>query len=388
MPHHRSIADGNREETMRPERQRHALTELLESVDVRVDGDRPWDIRVRDPRFFDRVLSDGTLGFGESYMDGWWECEALDQCMERIFRARLDQQARRNRELVLLALKARLSNRQSRRRAFEVGRRHYDIGNDLYRAMLDPWLQYTCAYWQDGDDLAAAQERKLELICRKLKLEPGMRVLDLGCGWGGFAAYAARHHGVSVLGVTVAERQVELGRELWRDDDVELRLSDYREVEGTFDRVVAIGLLEHVGYKNYRTFFRVVHDRLAPDGIALVHTIGGNRTMRHANPWIDRYIFPNGMLPSIAQIGAATENLLVIEDLHNIGPHYDPTLMAWHARFEAAWPDLRDRYGERFRRMWRFYLLSCAGGFRARNTQLWQLVLTRIGREQPDCRVC
>ena len=373
---------------MRTLRQRHAVTELLESVDIRIDGDRPWDIRVHDPRFFDRVLAEGALGFGESYMDGWWDSEALDQCLERIFRARLDQMARRNRELMLLALKARLTNRQSRRRAFEVGRRHYDIGNDLYRAMLDPWLQYTCAYWGEGDDLAAAQERKLELICRKLQLEPGMKVLDLGCGWGGFAAYAARRHGVQVLGVTVAEQQVKLGRELWRDDAVELRLCDYREVDGVFDRVVAIGLLEHVGYKNYRTFFQVVHDRLAPDGVALVHTIGGNRSMRHANPWIDRYIFPNGMLPSITQVGAATENLLVIEDLHNIGPHYDPTLMAWHRRFEAAWPSLRDRYGERFRRMWNFYLLSCAGGFRARNTQLWQFVLTRLGRPQPDCRVC
>jgi cyclopropane-fatty-acyl-phospholipid synthase len=365
---------------------KHAVVELLERADVLVDGQRPWDIQVHDARLFNRLLEDGSIGLGQSYMDGWWDCEALDQCVDRILRKRLDKVVSGHLPLIWLTMKSRLLNRQSHARADQIGRRHYDLGNDLFGAMLDPWWQYSCAYWEDGDDLCAAQERKLDMICRKLLLEPGMRLLDIGCGWGGLAAWAARRHGVSVVGVTVSDRQLRWGQQHWAGDDVELRHQDYRDIEESFDRIVSVGMLEHVGYKNYHAYMKKLDELLSDDGIALIQTIGSNSDEHHGDPWMERYIFPNSMLPSIAQLGEAMQSHLVMEDLHNLGPHYDRTLLAWHGRFLEAWPDLAGRYGARFRRMWEFYLLSCAGAFRARVNQLWQMVLTPPGRSQPPSR--
>jgi cyclopropane-fatty-acyl-phospholipid synthase len=367
------------------------VRELLDRADVRIDGGRSWDMQVHDPRLYDRVLQHATLGLGEAYMDGWWDCQAIDQLIDRALRAQLEVRLRRNWRLLFYVLRSVLLNLQAPRKAFEVGEQHYDLGNDLYQAMLDKRMCYTCGYWKDTATLDEAQEAKLELVCSKIGLEAGMRVLELGCGWGSFAKYAAEKYGAEVLGVTVSREQVALGMEQCRGLPVELRLQDYREVEGTYDAVISIGVMEHVGYKNYRTYMQVVDRCLKPGGIAFVHTIGGNRSATSSDPWTNKYIFPNGMLPSIAQLGAAMEGLFVMEDWHNFGPHYDRTLMAWHANFEAAWPELKGRstgpqYDERFYRMWRYYLLSCAGGFRSRSNQLWQIVMTRPGTPQPDCR--
>ena len=267
-----------------------------------------------------------------------------------------------------------------------MGIKHYDLGNDLYQRMLDKRLVYTCGYWKNADNLDDAQEAKLDLVCRKIGAKPGMKILELGCGWGSFAKFAAEKYGASVLGVTVSKEQVALGMELCKGLPVELRLQDYREVQGTFDAVISIGVMEHVGHKNYSTYMEVVNRCLKEDGIGFVHTIGGNKSITNGEPWTDKYIFPNGMLPSIAQLGTAMERHFVMEDWHNFGPYYDPTLMAWHANFEAAWPDLKEKYGDTFYRMWRYYLLSSAGGFRSRNQQLWQIVFTRLGTPQPDVR--
>jgi cyclopropane-fatty-acyl-phospholipid synthase len=286
----------------------------------------------------------------------------------------------------LFLLKSRLFNLQSPTRAFEVGEYHYDLGNDLYRAMLDRRMNYTCGYWKNATDLDEAQEAKLDLVCQKIGAHPGMRVLELGCGWGSFAKFAAERYGVQVLGVTVSKEQVALGMELCKGLPVELRLQDYRTVEGQYDAVISIGIMEHVGYKNYRTYMQIAERCLKPGGVAFVHTIGSNQDNTSADPFTNKYIFPNGMLPSIAQLSKAMENIFVIEDLHNIGPHYDPTLMAWCANFDQAWPELKGRYDERFRKMWRYWLLSGAGGFRSRWQQLWQFVMTRLGDPQPDCR--
>jgi len=359
----------------------------LDAAGIQVGGDQPWDIQVHDPRFYGRVLGEGALGLGESYMDRWWDTPALDQFIDRLLRARLQDRVRPGPRLTLRALRARLFNLQSRTRAFQVGQEHYDVGNDLYRAMLDRRMNYTCAYWRDAETLDEAQEAKLDLVCRKLALEPGMSVLELGCGWGSFAGFAAERYGVRVLGVTVSAEQVRLGQSLTRDLPVELRLQDYREVTGQYDRVVSIGILEHVGHRNYRTFMEVMERCLAPGGLAFAHTIGGNISTTAVNPWFDRYIFPNGALPSIAQLGEAMERLFVLEDWHNIGPDYDPTLMAWYRNVEAAWDDLDPRYDRRFRRMWRFYLLASAGAFRSRSQQLWQMVMTRWGDAQPVTRL-
>jgi cyclopropane-fatty-acyl-phospholipid synthase len=362
------------------------VRELLSTTDIKINGSDPWDIRVHNPAFFDRLLGDGTLGLGESYMDGLWDCEAIDQMITRALLARLDLKIQKEARFLFQALRARVFNRQSTSRAFEIGIRHYDLGNDLYRAMLDKRLAYTCGYWKDARNLDEAQEAKLDLVCRKIGAHPGMRILELGCGWGCFAKFAAEKYGASVLGVTVSKEQVALGMEMCKGLPVELRLQDYREVEGKYDAVVSIGVMEHVGYKNYHTYMEVVDRCLKEDGVAFLHTIGGNISIKTGEPWTDKYIFPNGMLPSISQISRAMEGLFVMEDWHNFGPYYDPTLMAWHANFEKAWPTLREKYGDRFYRMWRYYLLTSAGGFRSRHQQLWQIVFTRQGTRQPDCR--
>jgi cyclopropane-fatty-acyl-phospholipid synthase len=366
---------------------RRLVEELLGSAGIEINGNNPHDIQVHDERVYDRVLSGGTLGVGESYMDGWWDCQALDQFFDRIFRARLDQKIKSRHEMVWHILKAWLLNLQKNRRAYEVGEKHYDVGNSLYEAMLDKDMVYTCGYWKNAEDLDAAQEAKLDLVCRKLGLEPGMQVLDLGCGWGSFAKYAAKNYGARVTGVTVSREQADLGSRKCEGLPVEIRLEDYRSVGGRYDRVLSIGIMEHVGYKNYRTYMEIASERLKDDGIAFVHTIGSNVSTKIGNPWTTKYIFPNGMLPSISQLGAAMEGLFVMEDWHNFGPDYDKTLMAWYDNFERNWPRFREEYGDRFRRMWHFYLLSSAGAFRSRSIQLWQIVMTKPGTAQPACRL-
>jgi cyclopropane-fatty-acyl-phospholipid synthase len=358
------------------------VREILQGAGITVGGDAPWDVHIKDERFYTRAFRDGTLGVGEAYVDGWWECEALDQMMERVLRARLDKVVRESWVLVAQAVRARLFNLQVTR-AFEVGQRHYDIGNDLYQEMLDPRMVYTCAYWKDATDLDAAQEAKLDLVCRKVGLRSGMRVLDLGCGWGGFAGFAAERYGVSVVGMTVSKEQVAWAKEKYAHLPVDVRLDDYRNATGTYDAVVSIGLMEHVGPKNYRGYMELVDRCLVPDGVAFVHTIAGLQPRATMEPWFDKYIFPNAVLPTLGQLANAMDALMVPEDVHNIGEHYVPTLMAWWQRFDAAWPQLRARYGEPFYRMWKYYLLSSAAAFRARKHQLYQIVMTRKGTAQP-----
>lgn len=358
---------------------RRRVEELLGEAGIRTDGRHPWDLQVHREDFFPRVLAEGSLGFGDSYVEGWWDCGAIDEMVARVWRERLPERVKVWRDLPRV-LQAKFVNLQRGRRAFHVGRHHYDIGNDLYRAMLDPRMIYSCGYWAQAGDLAAAQVAKLELVCRKLQLAPGMRVLDIGCGWGGAARYAAESHGVEVVGVTVSREQAELAREECHGLPVEIRLCDYREVREKFDRILSIGMFEHVGHRNYRRYFDVVRECLAEDGLFLLQTIGSSVSTTWTDPWIERRIFPNSMLPSVRQIAGAAEGRLVMEDWHNFGADYDRTLMAWHANIESAWDKLDPgKYDEEFRRMWRYYLLSCAGGFRARELQLWQVVFSRNG---------
>ncbi len=364
------------------------LRDLFSQAGIEINGKNPWDIQVRDARFYERAFREPHLTLGEGYMDGWWDCEQIDEFITRILLGRLDQKIRGNWKVMLFLLQSRLFNLQTSARAFEVGERHYDLGNDLYRAMLDTRLNYTCAYWKNAKTLDEAQEAKLDLVCKKIGARPGMRILELGCGWGAFAKFAAERYGVNVLGVTVSKEQVALGMELCKGLPVELRLQDYREVQGQYDAVISIGIMEHVGYRNYRTYMEVAERCLKPGGVAFVHTIGSNEYSTSADPFTNKYIFPNGMLPTIAQLSKAMEGIFMIEDLHNIGPHYDPTLMAWHANFQQAWPQLQGHYDERFRKMWSYWLLSSAGGFRSRFQQLWQFVMTKVGTPQPDCRIC
>ena len=323
------------------------VRELMLGAGITIGGDAPHDIQVHNKDFYTRILRDGSLGFGESYVEGWWDSPNLDQTQTKILAARLDQKVKDNWLMVAHVVRAKVMNLQSSLRSFEVGEKHYDIGNDLYEAMLDKNLLYTCGYWKNAKTLDEAQENKLDLICRKLNLKSGMKVLDLGCGWGGFARFAAKNYGAEVTGYTVSKEQVALARERSVGLPVTFHLADYREASGTYDAVVSIGLMEHVGYKNYETYMELVDRCLAPDGVAFVHTIGGNKSCTAVEPWFHKYIFANSLLPSMGQLATAMEEKLSIEDVHNIGMHYDPTLMAWHANFEAAWPQLGPKYGER-----------------------------------------
>ena len=357
---------------------RHRIERLLAQADVLVDGDRPWDLQLRDERFFARVLLQGSLGLGESYMDGWWDAGSLDGLVEHLLAAQVDERARGLGDLVD-AMRAHLQNLQSPPRSRIVGERHYDLGNDLYQAMLGKYMVYSCGYWRQVEDLDAAQEAKLDLTCRKLGLQAGMRVLDIGCGWGEALKFAAERYGIQGVGVTISHEQAVHASELCSRVPVEIRLQDYREIDEPFDRIFSIGMFEHVGVKNYPAFFDVARRCLADDGLLLLHTIGGNRSRAHTDPWIARYIFPNSLLPSAAQLAAALEGRFVIEDWHSFGADYDRTLQAWRDNIEHRWDTLPARYDERFRRMWRFYLAASMAAFRTRRIQLWQLVLSPRG---------
>ncbi|HEY4317080.1 MAG TPA: cyclopropane fatty acyl phospholipid synthase [Herbaspirillum sp.] len=352
--------------------------ELLGKAGIKINGQAPWDIQLHGEETFQRVFAQGNLGLGEAYMDGAWDATHLDAFFHRLLSAKIDDEVRPAR-LVLHALVARLLNLQNARRAWQVGEAHYDLGNDFYAAMLDPRMTYTCGYWKSANTLAEAQEAKLELICQKLQLQPGMRVLDIGCGWGSFMRYAAERYQVECVGVTISKEQAQWAQANSAGLPLEFRLQDYRQLNERFDRIVSIGMFEHVGRKNYRTYMEVAHRCLSDDGLFLLHTIGKNERKSAPDPWIDKYIFPNGDLPSLGQIGDAMDGLFVAEDLHNFGADYDKTLMAWHRNFEAAWPRFEAQLGPRFYRMWRYYLLSCAGAFRARDIQLWQWVLSKEG---------
>ena len=358
------------------------MRDLLQRAGITVGGDAPWDIQIHDERVYPRALRDGTLGVGEAYVEGWWDCQAIDQMIERLIRARVDLVLRESWVLLANAVRSRIFNLQATR-AFEVGERHYDVGNDLYLAMLGRRMIYTCAYWKDHDTLEAAQEAKLDLVCRKIGARPGMRILDLGCGWGGFAAFAAENYGADVVGYTVSREQWAWAKERYAGLPVDIRLADYRHATGRFDAVVSIGLMEHVGPKNYRAYMELATRRLAPGGVVFVHTITGQEPRTQIDPWFQKYIFPNAVIPTLGQLATAMDEILVAEDVHNIGEHYDRTLMAWWTNFDRAWPSLRARYGDPFYRMWKFYLLTSAAQFRARALCLLQIVATAKGSAQP-----
>ncbi|MBB3320720.1 cyclopropane fatty acyl phospholipid synthase [Atlantibacter sp. RC6] len=353
------------------------VNDLLSKAGVAINGPSPADLQVKNPDFYKRVLQQGSLGLGESYMDGWWECERLDQFFTNVIKAGLENQLPTHFKDTLRVLGARLFNLQTQKRAWMVGKEHYDLGNDLFSRMLDGQMQYSCGYWKTADNLADAQRDKLRLVCEKLQLAPGMRILDIGCGWGGLAEFAAREYGVSVTGVTISAEQQKMAQARCQGLDVTILLQDYRDLNDRFDRIVSVGMFEHVGPKNYATYFDVVNRNLAADGIFLLHTIGSRKTDNNVDPWINKYIFPNGCLPSMRHIVDASANHFVMEDWHNFGADYDKTLMAWHARFMEAWPTLAGHYSERFKRMFSYYLNACAGAFRARDLQLWQVVFSR-----------
>lgn len=355
------------------------IGEVLKTAGIKINGNQPWDIKINNHQVYDRILQDGILGLGESYMDDWWDCLALDEFFNRAILSQIETKIKINKILLWKLFFARFLNFHSKQRSLEVGKKHYDLGNFLFECMLDPEMNYTCGYWKNATTLNQAQINKLELVCQKLMLKPGMRILDIGCGWGALAKYAAKNYGVDVVGITISQEQLDYAKNNCIGLPVELRFQDYRDVNESFDRIVSLGMFEHVGHLNHHEYMKVVHQCLTDEGLFLLHTIGSNITYFRPNEWTNKYIFPNGGLPSITQIGKAAENLFVMEDWHNFGADYDKTLIAWHNNFNANWDKLKSQYDERFQRMWNYYLLSCAGSFRARDMQLWQIVFSKRG---------
>jgi cyclopropane-fatty-acyl-phospholipid synthase len=357
------------------------VEQILSPADIKLDGKRPWDINVKNFGFYSHVLTRGSLGLGESYMQGWWECKNLDEFFYRLLKARIPEHVKVSWPLAVSFLRSRFLNLQSSSRAFEVGEKHYDLDNKLFEMMLGKTMAYSCGYWNKAKSLDSAQIAKFDLICKKLGLKKGKKILDIGCGWGGFAKYASEKYKARVVGVTVSKEQAEYAKKICKGLPVEIRLQDYRELDEKFDHIVSVGMFEHVGPKNYETFMRVARKCLKEDGLFLLHTIGGTRSGGSSDPWLNKYIFPNGTLPSLKQISNSAEGIFLIEDVHNFGPYYEKTLLAWHKNFVKVWPKLKNKYGEEFYRMWNYYLLSCAGAFRARRLQLWQIVLSSNGVE-------
>ncbi|EHL29015.1 cyclopropane fatty acyl phospholipid synthase [Legionella drancourtii] len=355
------------------------ICDLLQLAGITPNGSEAWDIQIHNEDFYTRVFNEGSLGLGESYMEGWWDCPSLDQFFDRIITADIESKVQFNKWLWPKLLLLKLLNFQTKKRALVVGVKHYDLGNDLFQEMLDQRMNYTCGYWANANDLEAAQLNKLELSCQKLMLKPGMRVLDIGCGFGSLAKYAVENYGVSVVGITISKEQYQYAQTNCAGLPVEIRFQDYRDVQEKFDRIVSLGMFEHVGHLNYRTYMQKVSDCLHEDGLFLLHTIGNKETYITCDAWINKYIFPNGLAPSMRQISRASEGLFIMENWANFGAYYDNTLMAWEANFERNWVHLKTQYDEMFYRMWRYYLLACAGSFRSRNMQLWQIVFSKHG---------
>ena len=355
------------------------IQKLLKKADIRTDGLRDSDITVYDNRVYERVLSDGSLGLGESYMDGWWTCKRIDKMIHKVLKANLVKEFSINPRTIMLYLKSKLN--PQRLRAYNIGQKHYDIGNNLYSLMLDKNMQYSCAYWKDAKTLDKAQEAKMDLICRKLELKKGESLLDIGCGWGGLLRYAAENYGIRGVGLTVSKEQAKYAQEKSKGLPIEFKIIDYRKYAKKFDKIVSVGMVEHVGPKNYKEFMKTVNRNLKPPGLFLLHTIGSNKSNNSGDPWIDKYIFPDGVLPSVKQIAKAAEGLFTMEDFHNFGKYYENTLIEWNKNFQKAWPKLKPQYSERFKRMWEYYLLCCAATFRARHCHLWQIVFSK-NREQ------
>lgn len=356
----------------------------LRRAEIEVGGSRPWDIKIHDRRFFRRVVLEGSLGLGDSYLEGWWDCDDLGTFFHRLIAARSQDQRTTGIPGFVHNLRRKLFNLQGKRRAKQVVNSHYDLPTALFETMLGPSMTYSCAYWQGTVSLEQAQENKLDLICRKLGVAPGDRILELGCGFGSFARHASRRYGCTVVGVTLSGAQARYARSLCDGLPVEIHQADYRDLQTysdgkPFSRIVSIAMFEAVGRRSFRGFMEVV-DRLLQDGGSwLLHTIGD--AVCSSDPWLDKHIFPNGELPSHDQIEDAARSLFSLHDTHEFGSDYALTLAAWETNFRRGWHELRRSnprvFDGRFFRKWIYYLSCCRGAFLAGDLYLWQILMAR-----------
>lgn len=379
-------------------RNRKILNEIFNYADIKINGDNPHDIIVNHSRFYDKVMSNGSLGLGESYMDGDWDCKSLDKLFDNITTYNLREHAKEKCSVVDFVIN-KISSNGKLKESEKLMKQHYDIGNDLYTSMLGgnpienqnhAFMQYTCGYREITENknefnLRDAQIKKLELICKKAYLKSGMKILELGSGFGGFANYSSTNYGVEITAYNISKKQIEFSREWNKNLPVNIINKDYRLAEGEFDRIISIGFAEHA---NLKELMKTAYKCLSRDGLFIIHTIGKLKPIRRTDPWINKYIFPGGNLHSISQLSEAAEGLFTILDIHNFGQDYDPTLMAWNENFQSSWPEIEKNYEHKvngkFKRMWEYYLLSCAGAFRvseenpkAVKNQLFQIILSK-----------
>ncbi|MDB5968587.1 MAG: Cyclopropane-fatty-acyl-phospholipid synthase [Hydrocarboniphaga sp.] len=357
-------------------------------------------VRVTDLSAFLRALMSPGLRIGESYMAGEWE--PLDGDLMAVLRVgmgltrglptpggKLGKRIKKRWKRLRAGLREFNTLRSSRRNVAH----HYDLDHGLYAAFLDTGLFYSCAYFREPDmSLEQAQQAKCAHIAAKLDLRPGARVLDIGCGWGGLAMHIAEHHtGVHVTGITLSVEQLAIAQQRVRDrgleDRIELRLEDYRDTPGSFDAIVSVGMFEHVGRPQFQTFFDRVKALLKPDGTALIHTIGRAKPRGVTNPWLAKYIFPGGYIPSASEVLSAIEpSKLLVSDMEVWRLHYAYTLAEWNRRFQLQREPFRERLGERFCRMWEFYLQTSEASFRWGNMVVFHFQLVREQTRLPLTR--
>jgi cyclopropane-fatty-acyl-phospholipid synthase len=357
----------------------------LNKAGIKINGPNPWDPEVDADHlssFNRQVVWQGMLGLGNSFLDGEWKCADLSTFFFKAIQAGLLQDSKMSLPYLWKWIRDTFTNPQNRPHAAKNIAEHYSDADKegLVLGMTDPkWNQYTCGFYADPtnpvEGLQAAQDRKLRVIFDKLRLEAGDTLLDVGMGWGGLLACAQQERCCRGMGVTLARNQLEYAEQ---HHGVQGLCTDYRSVNWPANRITAVGILEHIGPKNHRAFMEAIYRNLTADGIHLLHFFGRPaHNVGLLDPWTDQYIFPGLTCPTLVEVLRAADGLLELQHQEQFGFHYDPTLMAWYENFVAFAKTIGLDPDDRLYRMWKYYLLSCAGAFRAGEVKLYQLVFTK-----------
>lgn len=372
-----------------PEYAEQAVRKIVEVGGI---PDTMWNhIEILDKSAWTDIITKGNLGIAEAYMHNKLKVDPLPFFISVLNDTSIGTRRKEGTDYLGMVMQAvalptdlmgLLTNQQTRELSSRVTKQHYDAGNDLYEKMLGPSMSYTCAYWKDAKNLDEAQFNKMDLIRRKLELQPGMKVAELGMGWGTAANHMHKYGNVDVTGVSLSEQQVKWAQENLAKEGLRFIWSDYRDHcedpkhMHTYDRVYSIGMLEHVGYKNYAPFFKCIKALLKPDGLAVVHSIGEPDFVSASDPFLDKYIFPGAVIPAMSTITAGFENDFILEDWQNFGFDYSLTLAAWNENANVFFKENPDKYTPEFQRMWEYYLKMCEALFVTRINQLWHFVLS------------
>jgi cyclopropane-fatty-acyl-phospholipid synthase len=375
--------------------EKETVETFLNECEIQIDGANQGDIIVKDDRFYSMCINYGELGFGESYMYGYWDSKNL---YETLYNGIKNCHKVSYMNLNSIAFNRYFNNmfynNQTIDKASADVQAHYNKGNDLYERMLDKTnMQYTCGFFQDTNDLETAQIQKLNIIAQKLNLKPGEKLLDIGCGWGNLINFMTTNYGVKGIGITISSEQLKFCKEKYKDNkNAEFLLIDYRNIpdDMKFDKIVSVGMFEHVGKKNFEEYFDIVYKHLNDDGLALIHTMGQQSKMINAtahSEWIDKYIFPGGEIPDWEDLSKIISKRFFIHDWHNFGKYYARTFEAWYNNINKRWNEIPN-YNEEFRRMWNFYLVSFIVNFDLCRLLLFQILISKKCLDKLPRRDC